>query len=92
VILVFILAVSAGIVCLAVGIDIGSQVWTEKRAWREAEKARVVEAKNLIVQGIHRKFETTMEMRTVRPKVVVPLEAVRVVEKPVHGRHRLVAA
>lgn len=91
-ILAFILSVSAGIVCLAVGIDVGSQVWAEKRAWREAEKERINRAKTMIVQGIHRKFETTMQMEIVQPKVVVPLHAVRVVEKPVHGRHRLVAA
>jgi hypothetical protein len=85
VILAFILSVSAGIVCLAVGIDVGSQVWAEKRAWREAQEARLVEARNLITAGIRLKMARTAE-KTIELKVVT------LPKKPAHGRHRLVAA
>lgn len=84
-ILVFILAVSAGIVCLAVGIDVGSQVWAEKRAWREAEKARVQACKNAIAAGVRLKMARATQ-------TTIELKVVSLPKKPVHGRHRLVAA
>jgi hypothetical protein len=85
VILVFILAVSAGIVCLAVGIDVGSQVWAEKRAWREAQEARLIEARNSIAAGVRLKMARATQ-------TTIPLQVVTLPKKPVSGRHRLVAA
>lgn len=84
-ILVFILAVSAGIVCLAVGIDVGSQVWAEKRAWREAEKARLQAARDSIAAGIRLKMARASQS-------TIPLKVVTLPKQPARGRHRLVAA
>lgn len=84
-ILVFVCAVSAGIVCLAVGIDVGSQVWAEKKAWREAEKARLQDAKNTIAAGVRLRMARAAD-KTIELKVVT------LPKKTAHGRHRLVAA
>lgn len=84
-ILVYILAVSLAIVCLALGIDVGSQVWAEKRAWREEEQARVKAATDRIAAGIRLKMARANQ-------TTIELKVVSLPKQPARGRHRLAAA
>lgn len=81
-ILVVILAISVGVVLAALGVDIGRQVWVDKKSARKIKEAKRAEALALLRTSIARKMETTMELKV----VVLP-------KKPKHaGKHRFNAA
>lgn len=90
-ILIFTLAVSAGIVILAVGIDVGSRSWTKKRDRRKVHWARVREAEVLLYASISKRFQVCAKEkeynRASAPKRFKTPKA----KKPTRGRHRLSA-
>lgn len=85
-VLEFVLLVSAGVVVLAVGVDVGSQAWVEKRAEREAHWAKMRAAEATLYAAISKRLEEHRKTQTVELKVVA------LPPKPVGGRHRLTAA
>lgn len=87
-VLEFILLVSMGIVVLAVGTDIGTQIWAEKRAERQAQWARIREAEAILYNSIAKRFEA----RELTEVAIIELNVVSLHEKPAKGRHRLSAA
>lgn len=89
-ILEFILAVSAGVVVLAVGIDVGFQIWTEKREARKAHWVRVKEAEALLYASISKRFQE--RMTTQAQTNTIELTVISLPKKSVGGRHRLSAA
>lgn len=91
-ILEFILLVSAGIVVLAVGIDVGSQIWAEKREARKAHWARMREAEALLYVSISKRFQERMTMQAQAQTNTIELTVISLPKKPVSGRHRLSAA
>lgn len=87
-ILEFVLVVWLGIVILAVGIDVGPEIWAEKRAAREEYRQRVREAESAIYMGIAKHLEERKKART----NVVELKVMARPQRTVGGRHRLTAA
>jgi hypothetical protein len=90
-ILEFILAVSVGVVVLAVAADISSQIWAEKREARKARWVRMREAEALLYASITKRFEGRLNAQT-RVNNVIELTVVALPKKPVGGRHRLSVA
>jgi hypothetical protein len=88
-ILEFILLVSAGVIALAVGIDVGQQVWDEKRAARTAHWAKMRAAEALLYASIAKRFEERMKEQA---QTTIELKVVALPQKPTGGRHRLSAA
>ena len=82
----FVLLVSAGIVVLAVGVDVGQNLWAEKQKERKAEQEKLDEAENLLYAGIFRRQQNK------NPDDTIELKVVTTPKKPVGGRHRLTAA
>jgi N-acetyl-anhydromuramyl-L-alanine amidase AmpD len=77
--ILFILAVSALIVALVVGIDVGEQVWSEKKAQRDAYKAKQLEAIMTLRNKLAERFAHILEV-----------EVVELPKKRVGAKHRLV--
>lgn len=84
-ILEFVLLVWAVVVALAVGIDVGPEIWVEKRDARKAQRARIREAENMLRGAIVKRYQNTAQ-------TVIELKVVALPKKPVGGRHRLAAA
>jgi hypothetical protein len=82
----FVLLVTAGIIFLAVGIDVSNQIWREKQAERDSQEDAIA----VLYAAIAKRFASRMQA----PDNVVPLEVVARPQKPssVGGRHRLTAA
>ncbi|QJD49798.1 hypothetical protein SEA_CLUBPENGUIN_74 [Streptomyces phage ClubPenguin] len=87
-VLEFVLLVSAGIVALAVGIDVGQQIWVEKQAARKAQLARLKAAEATLMEAISKRLEERMKDRT----NVIELKVVASPKMPVGGRHRRLTA
>jgi hypothetical protein len=83
--LLYIVAASIIIICLTAVLDAVSQIWAEKRAFREAEKQRLQEAKNALAEGIRLKAARANQ-------TTIKLNVVAMPGKPARGRHRLSAA
>lgn len=78
--ILYVLGISALVIALAVGIDVGEQIWVEKRAERKAFKAKQIEA-----------FMTLVEALSGRAEVSFDSKVVEFPTKTVGGKHRLVA-
>jgi hypothetical protein len=87
-VLEFVLLVSVGVVVVAVGVDVGSQLWVEKRAEREAHWTKVREAEALLYKAIQKRFEERTKAHT----NVIELKVVASPKMPVGGRHRRLTA
>jgi hypothetical protein len=88
VILAFILAVSVGLICLWLGIDIACQIWVEKREERKARRDKIQEAETILYASFAKRFEENAQTSA----AVIELNVVTLPKKPVSGRHRLSAA
>lgn len=88
-ILGFVLLVWAGIVVLAVGMDVGRDMWIEKMEERAALDAKRKEAIALLHLALTKHLEKRSNKTT-----VVELKVVTLPKKPTRagGRHRLSAA
>lgn len=87
--LVFVVVASLLIIAFAIGIDVGQQIWVEKRAERKALIARQTEAIALLQHAIAKRFEERMKAETTTVELkVVELHP----KKTTGGRHRLSAA
>jgi hypothetical protein len=84
----FVLLVSAGIVFLAVGTDVGSGIWSEKQEERKAEEEKVRQAEAILLDVVKQRFEERLDI----PANIVELKVVAAPPKRVGGRHRLTAA
>ena len=84
-ILGFISLTSVGVILLTVGIDVGCQIWVEKRSERVARWTKIREAENLLYGAIIRRYRSASEN-------TVELRVVKHPKKPAGGRHRLTAA
>lgn len=87
--LVFVVVASLLVIAFAVGVDVGQQIWAEKRAERKALIARQIEAINLLQHAITKRFEERM----LRNADTVEMKVVELHPQKTHGgRHRLTAA
>ena len=77
---------------LAVGIDVGSQIWTEKREARKARWVQIREAEALLYASIAKRFEDRQKAQELPAVNIIELQVVALPKKPVGGRHRLSAA
>jgi len=80
----FVLLVSAGIIFLAVGIDVGQQIWLD----RKARWTKMLEAEALLYAAIAKRFEGRFNPSS----DTIELKVVSEPKKSVGGRHRLTAA
>ena len=86
-ILWFVLLVSAAAVVLAILADVGSQIWAEKLAERQAKWAKFREAESLLRGAIVKRYHSGSNA-----KHVAELKVVELPKKSDGGRHRLSAA
>lgn len=84
----FVLLVSAGIVALALGIDVGQQIWVEKRAARKAQLAKLKAAEETLIAAISKRLEGRRKAHA----NVIELKVVVSPKMPVGGRHRRLTA
>jgi hypothetical protein len=78
--ILYVLGISALVIALAVGIDVGEQIWVEKRAERKAFKAKQLEALTVLRGMLVERFAHVLDA-----------EVVELHQKTVGGKHRLVA-
>ena len=81
---VFVLMVSSLMVAMTLGIDITQQIWVEKTAARTEALRKRKEAIETLQKAIQKRFNE-------RPKTI-PIEVVKMAQKPARGRHRGLSA